>query len=89
VGLYALQKAMYDYLNPTGRDDAARLDRASHAARYDLSEAERTALVRADVRALVELGVHPVLLNSFARACVSREAYRAALAAMEAAGEHG
>lgn len=83
MGLYALQKAMYDYLNPKGRDDAAPRDRASHAARYELSEAERTALVQADVRALVELGVHPVLLNSFARACVSREAYRAALEAGE------
>ena len=82
MALYALQKAIYDYLNPKGPPEAPHPERAALAAAYGLTDAERAALVGADVRALAELGVHPVLLNSFARACLSREAYRATLAAM-------
>ncbi len=82
MALYALQKAIYDYLNPKGPPDAPRPERAALAAAYGLTDPERAALVQADVRALAELGVHPVLLNSFARACLSREAYRTTLTAM-------
>ena len=89
MGLYALQKAIYEYLNPKGPVDGPRPDRAALAVRHELTDAERAAPTRADVRALAELGVHPVLLNSFARACVSRDEYRAALAALEAARGRG
>jgi hypothetical protein len=89
VSLYALQKAIYEYLNSPGPDDAPGPDRTALAIRHALSPAERDALVQADVRALSELGVHPVLLNSFARACVPREAYRATLAAMAAERARG
>jgi hypothetical protein len=51
-------------------------------ARYELSEAEVEAILQADVGALYRLGVHPVLLNSYARARVPRDRYRAALAAL-------
>jgi hypothetical protein len=86
VALYALQKAIYEYLNPRGRPGEPPPDRAALAARHELSDRERAALVDADVGALIELGVHPVLLNSFARACVPRAEYRAALAAAATRG---
>jgi hypothetical protein len=80
---YALQKAIYDFLNPRGRPDAPALDPAGLRARYGLGETEIRALCEADVAALYRLGVHPVLLNGFARARVPRDRYRAALAALE------
>lgn len=81
---YALQKAMYDYLNPRGRPDAPSLDAATLRERYGLAEPEVAALLAGDVAALYRLGVHPVLLNSYARARVPRDRYRAALAGLEA-----
>lgn len=86
---YALQKAIYEYLNPKGRGDAPTLDRDVLRTRYALTEAELDALVEADIRALYGLGVHPVLLNSYARARVPRDRYRAALAALEASAPAG
>jgi hypothetical protein len=81
---YTLQKAIYDYLNPKGRPDAPALDAEALRARYGLDEAETAALVEGDVAALYRLGVHPVLLNSYARARVPRDRYRAALATLDA-----
>jgi hypothetical protein len=79
---------MYDFLNPRGRPGAPTLEADGLRARYGLSEAEARALVDGDVAALYRLGVHPVLLNGFARACVPRDRYRATLAALAAeAGE--
>jgi hypothetical protein len=89
VGLYALQKAIYEYLNPKGAGEGPRPDRTALAARHDLTDAERDAFTGADVRALAELGVHPVLLNSFARASVTRDEYRAALAGLAASRGRG
>jgi hypothetical protein len=79
VALYALQKAIHEYLNPRGRPGAPALDPAA-LAHYGLEPAELEALLAADVVALYRLGVHPVLLNSYARARVPRDRYRAALA---------
>jgi len=81
---YALQRAVYDFLNPRGRPGAPTLDAGALRARYGLSEAEARALVDGDVAALYRLGVHPVLLNGYARACVPRDRYRATLAALDA-----
>jgi hypothetical protein len=83
MAAYALQRAIFDYLNPRDRPGAPALDAESLQARYGLADAEVRALVDADVAALYQLGVHPVLLNSFARAGVPRDRYRAALAALE------
>ena len=80
---YALQKAIYDYLNPRGRPGTASLDAAELRARYALGDGEVAAILGGDVAALYRLGVHPVLLNSYARARVPRDRYRAALAALE------
>ena len=87
MGLYALQKAMYDYLNPRGRPEAPTLDAVTLRERYGLGEAEIAALLEGDVAALYRFGVHPVLLNSYARARIPRDRYRAALAAL--GGSHG
>jgi hypothetical protein len=83
MAAYALQRAIYDYLNPRDRPGAPTLDAESLRARYGLTEPEIRALVDGDVAALYRLGVHPVLLNGFARACVPRERYRAALQGLE------
>jgi hypothetical protein len=82
VAAYALQKAIHDYLNPTGRGGAPPLERETLRTRYGLSEPEVEAILGADVAALYRLGVHPVLLNSYARARVPRDRYRAALASL-------
>jgi hypothetical protein len=82
VAAYALQKAIHDYLNPKGRGVAPPLERETLRTRYGLSEPEVEAILGADVAALYRLGVHPVLLNSYARARVPRDRYRAALASL-------
>jgi len=74
VSQYQLQKLLYDFLN--GRVGAAAGVRAGaggdHAVPdptgYDLTSDERAAASGADVRGLYLLGVHPVLINAFARA---------------------
>ncbi len=83
MSAYALQRAIYDYLNPRGRPGAPALDPNELRARYELSEAELRAILEGDVAALYRLGVHPVLLNGYCRAHVPRERYRAALAELE------
>jgi hypothetical protein len=84
MSLYQLQRAMYEFLNPTGKARVVSMDRATLHELFDLTEEELDAYVNADVRTLYLLGVHPVLLNSFARARVPRDQYRAALASLEA-----
>jgi hypothetical protein len=74
VSQYQLQKLLYDFLN--GRVGAAPGVRAGAGGDrggpdptgYDLTEEERAAASGADVRSLYQLGVHPVLINAFARA---------------------
>lgn len=71
---YQLQKLVYDFLN--GRVGAAPGVRAGAGGDrggpdptgYDLTEEEQAAARTADVRRLYQLGVHPVLINAFARA---------------------
>src|SRR6266540_2733588 len=66
VSQYQLQKLLYDFLN--GRVGAAPGVQAGAAGDRDLTEDERAAASGADVRRLYQLGVHPVLINAFARA---------------------
>lgn len=81
--LYGLQRAMYEYLNPTGHfPGVAELSPEELRARFSLSDEELAALVDVDVRALSRLGVHPVLLNSYGRDRLTNSVYRAALAEM-------
>ena len=89
MSAYALQQAIYDYLNPRGRPGAPTLDADALRARYELNEAELRAVLESDVAALYRLGVHPVLLNGYCRARVSRERYRAVMAQLEREAAHG
>lgn len=67
MSAYQLNKAVYDHLRGRG-------------AEYDLSSEESAAFLAADVKALYSLGLHPVLLNAFARAKgLQRTDYRALL----------
>ena len=71
---YQLQKLLYDFLNgrvgeaPGVRAGASGDRGGPDPTRYDLTEEERAAASGADLRALYQLGVHPVLINAFARA---------------------
>jgi hypothetical protein len=79
MSLYQLHAAMYRYLNP--KDGAPLpLEREAVLERFDLNERELDALLRTDVAELYRLGVHPVMLNSYARARMSPPEYRAILA---------
>ena len=82
MSLYQLHAAMYRYLNP--RDGApVELDREKVAQRFELTERELNAFLNADVPELYRLGVHAVLLNSYARARMSPDMYRAILAKLK------
>ncbi len=79
MSLYQLHAALYRYLNPRG-DQPLPLEREAVVQRFDLDEREAAAFLNADVAELYRLGVHPVLLNSYARARMSQPEYRAILA---------
>ena len=81
MSLYQLHAAMYRYLNPK---DGQPLPLESEAvlARFDLDQRELDAFLQADVAELYRLGVHPVMLNSYARARMSPPEYRAILATL-------
>jgi len=83
---YALQKAIYDHLNARGRPDPPAIEPGTLRRRYGLGNAEIRALCEGDVATLYRLGVHPVLLNAYARARVPPDRYRAALAELEQLG---
>jgi hypothetical protein len=82
MSLYQLHSAIYRYLNP--REGApVPLDRDAVRQRFELTDREADAFVDADVPELYRLGVHPVLLNSFARARMNPAEYRAILARLK------
>jgi Aromatic-ring-opening dioxygenase LigAB, LigA subunit len=84
MSLYQLQKLIYQVnRDPVGRQ-RYRQDAAAFVADYDLTEQERNAAINVDVRALYQLGVHPLLLRPFTLLHkVSNEAYAQALAGLE------
>jgi hypothetical protein len=65
VSQYQLQKLVYDYLREAG---TASERPALETHGYDLTGEERAAAEAADIRGLYQLGLHPVLVNAFARA---------------------
>lgn len=78
MSLYQLHRAVWDQLRAgeVGSSAAREFD----VARYDLTEQERSSLENHDVAALYRLGLHPVLLNGYARATgLSRDDYRGVL----------
>jgi hypothetical protein len=65
VSQYQLQKLVYDYLHEAGT--ASERPPLSTDG-YELTGEERAAVEAADIRGLYQLGLHPVLVNAFARA---------------------
>jgi hypothetical protein len=65
MSAYALNKLLREVnRNPQVRERFFE-DRAAVAADYDLSEAERSALIAQDVGALYRLGAHGLILRPF------------------------
>ena len=62
---YQLQKLVYEYLRKAG---TASEQPAIETDGYDLTGEEQAAVEAADIRRLYQLGLHPVLVNAFARA---------------------
>lgn len=78
---YAIQRAVFDFVRHGGEPPCACSAPLHHA----LDAEEEAALRRRDLRALARLGVHPVLINGFARATGrTREAYRSQLTDVQA-----
>ncbi|QIJ62438.1 hypothetical protein [Streptomyces sp. JB150] len=77
---YPLQRAVFDRLR---HGDAA-------AAPAGLAESDAALLRAGDLRGLADRGVHPVLINAFARALgITRADYRRLLAAGRPAAREG
>jgi hypothetical protein len=74
--VYQLQRCAWDAI----RAAAVKSENSGHhfdVGRYDLTEDERRAIEQRDITALYRLGLHPVLLNAFARmAGFGRDDYR-------------
>lgn len=84
MSLYQLQKLMYEVNRNPQRREEYRKDAAAFAAGYDLSGEEKQAVLKLDIRALYQLGVHPLLLRPFTLLHrVSNEDYAKALAGLE------
>jgi hypothetical protein len=80
MSLYQLQKLIYHVNRDVERREHYRRDAGAFAKKYDLTEAERTAILNVDVRALYTMGVHSLLLRPFTLLNkVSNEEYANAL----------
>ena len=65
MSVYVLQKLIRDVNRKPDCRDAYFQAPATFAEGYDLTTTERDALLRFDVRALYEMGVHGLLLRPF------------------------
>jgi hypothetical protein len=84
MSLYQLQKLIYHVNRDEAQRERYRQNPAAFIKSYDLTEAEATAALNVDVRALYQLGVHSLLLRPFTLLHkVSNEAYAKALAGLE------
>ena len=84
MSLYQVQKLMYEVNRNPERREEYRKDAAAFAAGYDLSAEEKAAVLKLDIRALYQFGVHPLLLRPFTLLHrVSNEDYAKALAGLE------
>jgi hypothetical protein len=76
MSAYQLQRAVFDVLR--AREKGAG---RAPASSYDLTPRELDALEGNDLREMALLGVHPVLINAYARACgIPRGEYKLMLA---------
>ncbi|HEY3263231.1 MAG TPA: hypothetical protein VGJ95_23655 [Pseudonocardiaceae bacterium] len=78
MSLYQLHRCVYDWVRAGEVVSTAGGGRESFdASGYELTDEERKAFENRDVAALYQLGVHPVLINRFARAAgFARDEYR-------------
>jgi hypothetical protein len=84
MSLYQLQKLIFEVNRNPERREEYRKDSAAFAERYDLTAEEKDAVVRLDIRALYQRGVHSLLLRPFTLLHrVSNEDYAKALAGLE------
>lgn len=84
MSLYQLQKLMYEVNRSPERRETYRHDRAAFLARFDLTDEEKDAVTRLDIRTLYQRGVHPLLLRPFTLLHrISNEDYAKALAGLE------
>ena len=89
MSLYQLHRAIFDDVESPARSAAAR-HRLSTSAATTLTDDERKSIESRDIAALYVMGLHPVLLNGFARASgYSRDDYRAILAPYATTPEAG
>jgi Aromatic-ring-opening dioxygenase LigAB, LigA subunit len=65
MSVYALQKLIRDVNRKPACREAFFQSAENFAENYDLTAAERAALVKRDVRALYAMGVHGLLLRPF------------------------
>ncbi len=65
MSVYVLQKLIRDVNRKPDSREAYFQSPATFAEGYDLTATERDALLRFDVRALYEMGVHGLLLRPF------------------------
>jgi hypothetical protein len=78
MSLYQLHRCVYDWIRAGEVTSEAGGGRESFdASRYELTDEERKAFDNRDVAAFYQLGLHPVLINRYARAAgYARDEYR-------------
>lgn len=85
MSAYQLGKLLYEVSRKRDLAHAFQADPAPFLERYDLSEEEKQAVLRRDIRFLYEAGVHPLLLLTVARLFgIQQSDYTAALAGARA-----
>lgn len=65
MSLYQLQKLIYHVNRDPERRERYRQDAGAFVKNYELTDAERQAILNVDVRALYSMGVHSLLLRPF------------------------
>jgi hypothetical protein len=68
MSLYQLQQCLFDYLRALENAPVGAVPPPLTAEGYDLSEAERDALIHRDLAQIYALGTHPVIINGYCRA---------------------
>jgi Aromatic-ring-opening dioxygenase LigAB, LigA subunit len=84
MSLYQLQKLIYNVNRDPAARERYRSDPATFVIGYDLTDEERAAVLKLNIRRLYTLGVHSLLLRPFTLLHrVSNEDYAKSLAGLE------
>jgi hypothetical protein len=68
VSLYELQRCLFDYLRTMENATEGAPRPALSVEGFELTDAERDALVTGDIAAIYAAGTHPVIVNGYCRA---------------------